>query len=202
MPPPNADDPLRTTDATPDPAPAGPAAAPPADGPGATGAETRSFAGPQATGPDLTGAAEETPEAAAGRDPPPPAVPGYEVEAVLGRGGMGVVYKARDLALKRTIVLRMVLVGGRAGPREWARFRIEAAAWPQHPNIVQVFEVGEAGGHPHCALEFVEGGSLAGRLASKPLPAREATKLVESLARAYLDLKQPDEANPFYRAAT
>ena len=105
---------------------------------------------------------------------------------MLGRGGMGVVYKARHLALKRTVALKMVLAGGHAGPRELARFRIEAEAVArlQHPNIVQIHEVGEADGHPYCALEFVEGGNLAGKLDGKPLPAREAARLVEALARA------------------
>jgi formylglycine-generating enzyme required for sulfatase activity len=113
-------------------------------------------------------------------------VPGYEIESVLGRGSMGVVYKAQDLALKRTVALKMVLAGGHAGPRELARFRIEAEAVArlQHPNIVQIHEVGEASGHPYCALEFVEGGNLASNLDGKPLQARDAAKLVESLARA------------------
>src|SRR6516164_2320298 len=80
----------------------------------------------------------------------------------------------------------MVLNGGHAGPEELARFRIEAEAVArlQHPNIVQIHEVGAAGGRPYCALEFVEGGSLAGKLKGHPLPAREAAKLVEALARA------------------
>jgi tetratricopeptide (TPR) repeat protein len=113
-------------------------------------------------------------------------VPGYEIESVLGRGGMGVVYKARHLALNRTVALKMVLAGGHAGPRERARFRIEAEAVArlQYPNIVQIHEVGEADGHPYCALEFVEGGNLAGKIGGKPMPARAAAKLVEALARA------------------
>src|SRR5437867_8400372 len=93
--------------------------------------------------------------------PPAVSVPGYEIEGVLGRGGMGVVYKARHLALKRTVALKMVLAGGHAGPEELARFRIEAEARLQHPNIVQIHEVGEADGHPYCALELVDGGNLA-----------------------------------------
>src|SRR6516225_8991817 len=80
----------------------------------------------------------------------------------------------------------MILAGEHAGPAELARFRIEAEAVARlsHPNIVQIHEVGEAGGHPYCALEFVEGGSLANKLKGQPLPAREAARLVEALARA------------------
>jgi hypothetical protein len=113
-------------------------------------------------------------------------VPGYEILGILGRGGMGVVYKARHLALKRTVALKMVLAGGHASPQELARFRLEAEAVArlQHPNIVQIHEVGEANGHPYCALEFVEGGSLASKLKGQPLLAREAARLVEALARA------------------
>jgi serine/threonine-protein kinase len=78
------------------------------------------------------------------------AVPGYEIESTLGHGGMGVVYKARHLALKRTVALKMVLAGAHAAPKELARFRLEAEAVArlQHPNIVQIHEVGEAGGLP------------------------------------------------------
>src|SRR5262245_7559662 len=120
------------------------------------------------------------------RAPGAVAVPGYEIEGVLGRGGMGVVYKARHLALKRTVALKMSLAGGHAGPQELARFRIEAEAVArlQHPNIVQVFEGGESDGHPYCALEFVEGGTLASKIGGQPLPAKDAAKLVEVLARA------------------
>src|SRR4029077_8331780 len=113
-------------------------------------------------------------------------IPGYEIESVLGHGGMGVVYKARHLALKRTVAVKMVLAGGHAGPRELARFRIEAEAVArlQHPNIVQIHEVGEADGYPYCALELVEGGNLATKLGGKPLPAKEAARLVAALAGA------------------
>jgi WD40 repeat protein/tRNA A-37 threonylcarbamoyl transferase component Bud32 len=123
---------------------------------------------------------------AARRDLPIPAVPGYDILEVLGHGGMGVVYKARHLALNRTVALKMMLTGVRPELADPVRFRTEAEAVArlQHPNIVQIHEVGEANGHPYCALEFVEGGSLAGKLASKPMPAREAAKLVEALARA------------------
>jgi len=115
-----------------------------------------------------------------------PSVPGYEILSVLGRGGMGVVYKARHLSLKRTVALKMILAGGHAGESERARFRAEAEAVArlQHPGIVQIHEVGEYAGHPFCALEFVEGGSLAQRLNGQALPARVAARLVQALAQA------------------
>src|SRR5207247_8488971 len=96
------------------------------------------------------------------------------------------VYKARPRALKRAVALKRIRGSGHAGPGELARFRIEveAAARLQHPNIVQIHEVGDAGGHPYCALEFVEGGNLASKLDGKPMPAQEAAKLVEVLALA------------------
>src|SRR5207253_2656846 len=83
-------------------------------------------------------------------EPPLPSIPGYALEGVLGRGGMGVVYKARHLALKRTVALKMIRASGLAGPRELARFQVEAQAVArlQHPNIVQIHEVGVAEGHP------------------------------------------------------
>jgi serine/threonine-protein kinase len=114
-----------------------------------------------------------------------PQVPSYEVEAVLGRGGVGVVYKARHVALKRTVALKM-LAAGHGSPADRVRFRAEAEAVArlQHPNIVQIHEVGEADGLPFLALEFVEGGSLAERLAGRPLPPRDAARLVAALAEA------------------
>jgi hypothetical protein len=114
-----------------------------------------------------------------------PQVPGYEVEAVLGQGGMGVVYRAKHLALKRTVALKM-LAAGHPHPAEQARFRAEAEAVARlaHPNIVQIHEVGEADGRPFIALEYVAGGSLAERLAGQPLPPRDAARLVAALAEA------------------
>jgi serine/threonine-protein kinase len=116
--------------------------------------------------------------------PPLPAVPGYEVEAVLGHGGMGVVYKARHLRLGRLVALKMTLAGSYAGPRERERFRreAEAVAALRHPNIVQVYDVGDADGRPYFTMEYVEGGSLAQKLAGKPQPARPAAALVATLA--------------------
>jgi hypothetical protein len=119
-------------------------------------------------------------------DSEPPAVPGFEILGELGRGGMGVVYQARQVALDRTVALKMVLNGPHTGPKELARFRAEAAviARLHHPNIVQIYDVGEAAGRPYFALEFVEGGSLAQHLHGTPQPIRSAAQMIETLARA------------------
>jgi WD40 repeat protein len=115
-----------------------------------------------------------------------PVVPGYELLAELGRGGMGVVYQARHIRLDRHVALKMILAGGHAGEAERERFRVEAQAIArlQHPNIVQVHEVGEHDGLPYFSLEFCPGGSLARKLDGTPLPPAEAATLVETLARA------------------
>jgi serine/threonine protein kinase len=115
-----------------------------------------------------------------------PAVPGYEILGELGRGGMGVVYRARQLALQRTVALKMFRTATHAGAKDLARFRAEAEvlARLQHPNIVQIYDVGEVAGRPYFALEFVPGGSLAVYLNGKPQPVRAAAQLVETLARA------------------
>jgi serine/threonine protein kinase len=116
----------------------------------------------------------------------PPQIPGHTLLAVLGRGGMGVVYKARDLQRKRLVALKMILVGGHAGPQELARFRTEAQAIArlQHPNIVQLYEMGESEGRPFFSFELVDAGSLADELDGTPWPARKAARLVRALARA------------------
>ena len=95
-----------------------------------------------------------------------PEIPGYSVGEVLGRGGMGVVYRARHLRLNRPVAVKMMLNGGFAGPPELARFQQEAEALAalQHPNIVQVYDVGESGGLPYFTMEFVDGGNLAQKL--------------------------------------
>ncbi len=114
------------------------------------------------------------------------AVPGYEVLEVLGRGGMGVVYKARQVKLGRLVALKMILAGSHAGEQERERFHIEAEAIArlQHPNIVQVHEIGEHEGKPFFSLEFCSGGSLDRKLQGTPVPPREAAHLMETLARA------------------
>ena len=115
-----------------------------------------------------------------------PEVPGYEILSVLGRGGMGVVFKARHLRLNRIVALKMISAGAYAGPEELCRFQTEAEAIAQlqHANIVQIHEFAEHDGHPYFALEFVEGGSLAERLRQQPPTAQATAALVETLARA------------------
>jgi hypothetical protein len=113
-----------------------------------------------------------------------PTVAGYEIVAELGRGGMGVVYKAWQANPRRLVALKMLSAGAGAGPEELARFRTEAQAVArlQHPHIVQIYEVSEDSGRPYFAMEFVDGGSLAARLAGKPLPVRQAAQLMQTAA--------------------
>jgi serine/threonine-protein kinase len=115
-----------------------------------------------------------------------PSVPGYELLTILGRGGMGVVYKARQKGLNRLVALKMILAGGHAGAQQIARFRAEAEAVARlrHPNIVQIHEIGEADGHPFFCLEYVDGGTLATALHGMPQPADQSAALVRVLARA------------------
>src|SRR5262249_21306455 len=112
-------------------------------------------------------------EGGAGPPPPPlplPTVPGYEVLGELGRGGMGVVYQARQQGLGRTVALKMIRAADGASAAEVLRFRreAEAVARLQHPNIVQIHEVGEHQGRPYFSLEFVEDGGLDKDLARAP----------------------------------
>ena len=122
------------------------------------------------------------------------AVPGYDLLGELGRGGMGVVYKARDQKLKRTVALKMILSGTHASDEDMQRFQIEAEAVAklQHPNIVQIFEVAEHEGRPYIALEFADGGSLDQKIAGTPQNASEAAELVETLARAMQQAHEND----------
>jgi Protein kinase domain len=113
-------------------------------------------------------------------------VPGYEIQGELGRGGMGVVYKARQIRLNRLVALKMILAGGHAGQADLARFHTEAEAIAhlQHPNIIQVHEIGEHDGKPFFSLEFCTGGSLDRKLDGTPLKPQDAAQLVQTLARA------------------
>src|SRR6516162_7958477 len=125
----------------------------------------------------------EQPSREPGLDPdqPLPSIRGYEVLDILGHGGMGVVYKAKQIKADRIIALKMILHAGHASKAVLARFRTEAEALArlQHPHIVQIHEVSESNGLPFFSLEFCPGGSLDKKLAGTPLPAREAAALVE-----------------------
>jgi eukaryotic-like serine/threonine-protein kinase len=114
------------------------------------------------------------------------AIPGYEVLGELGRGGLGIVYKARQVRLNRVVALKLILAGGPARPELLARLKREAesVARLQHPHVVQVYEAGEHQGQFFLALEHVAGGSLASRLGEEPWPAEEAAGLAETLAEA------------------
>src|SRR4051794_39816112 len=124
--------------------------------------------------PPAREAAKRPPAAAAppeGTASAPVRVPGYEVLGELGRGAMGVVYKARQVQAGRLVALKMIRAGAHAGPDELARFQreAEAIAHLQHPHIAQVYEVGEHEGLPFFSLEFCPGGSLERKLSGTPL---------------------------------
>lgn len=110
----------------------------------------------------------------------------YDIEGELGRGGMGVVYRARDRRLGRLVALKVILSGGHSGSLERQRFQIEVetAARLQHPNIAQVYEVGEDNGQPFMAMEFCPGGTLEAQIRDRPQPPRDAAATVACLADA------------------
>jgi serine/threonine protein kinase len=113
-------------------------------------------------------------------------VPGYEILGELGRGGMGVVYKARQVGLNRLVALKMVLAGAHASAEQLARFKIEAEAVAhlQHPNIVGVFEIGQHDGCPFFSLEYIDGPSLEKQIDSTPQRPQDAARMVQMLAQA------------------
>jgi hypothetical protein len=118
--------------------------------------------------------------------PTPRAFGDYELLEEVGRGGMGVVYKACQRSLNRIVAIKMVLSGRLAAPDDLQRFRTEAEAAGrlQHPNIVAVHEVGELDGQHYFSMEFIDGTSLAQRLTAGPLPSRIAARYVRQIARA------------------
>jgi formylglycine-generating enzyme required for sulfatase activity/tRNA A-37 threonylcarbamoyl transferase component Bud32 len=115
-----------------------------------------------------------------------PDVPGYEILGLLGHGGMGVVYRARQLKANRLVALKMILALEHATPEDRLRFQIEteAVARLQHPHIVQLYEAGEVRGQPFFSLEFCDGGRLSDQLTKQRPSPREAADLIETLARA------------------
>lgn len=175
---------------------------PPTPNPGAADGRTEIFAGPLArdgerrTSPLDRAALRADPQGATlpptgvgeGESDTPEdlTVPGYQILEEIGRGGMGVVYRALQIDLHRPVALKMILAGAHAGPQEMARFsrEAEAVARLQHPNIVQIYDVGEHDGRPFLALEYVSGGTLAERQQGRPLRADQAAGIIEQLARA------------------
>ncbi len=115
-----------------------------------------------------------------------PEVPGYEILGILGHGGMGVVYRARQLKANRVVALKMIRAVEHASAQDHMRFQIEteAVARLQHPNIVQLHDVGEIGGQPFFSLELCAGGALDTRLKTWQPTPRESAELIETLARA------------------
>jgi tetratricopeptide (TPR) repeat protein len=127
---------------------------------------------------------EDVPSTVVRPAPPLPSVPGYELVRELGRGGMGVVFLATQVRLRRPVALKMP--PAELAGEDWRRFRTEAeaAARLHHPHVVQVYETGEHQGQPFMVMELLEGGSLAQKLAQAPLAPRPAAELLEVLARA------------------
>lgn len=125
-------------------------------------------------------------ESSANRSPTQVSVPGYEIEGLLGRGGMGVVLKARQIAADRLVALKLMLNLDRADQEAIERFRVEAqaSAQLQHPNIVQLYEVGESDGAPYFTLEYVTGGTLSDKIREQLLTPQEAAECITTLARA------------------
>jgi eukaryotic-like serine/threonine-protein kinase len=115
-----------------------------------------------------------------------PTIPGYDIVGELGRGGMGIVYKAWHVATKQFVALKMITPGSQTNQSLLRRFKTEAEAVARlsHPNIVKVFEVGEYEGWPYFSIEFCAGGSLAKKLSGVPMLPSTAAELLQKLAQA------------------
>ncbi len=116
-----------------------------------------------------------------------PAVPGYEVLEEIGHGGMGVVYRARQIGLNREVALKVLLGGAFASATQRERSMVEAesVALLDHPHVVRVFDFGHVAGHPYLAMELLSGGTLAERIKTRgPMPGDEAAEMVARLAAA------------------
>jgi serine/threonine protein kinase len=126
--------------------------------------------------------ADETPSSAAFW----PQIDGYEIRQVLGRGGMGIVYRARQLELGRDVALKMIATGELSAPADVRRLLNDAstAAQLRHDHIVPLFSVGQHRGHPYYVMELIEGGSLAQRMGDVVSEPREAARLLADVARA------------------
>jgi WD40 repeat protein/serine/threonine protein kinase len=135
-----------------------------------------------------TRTSEQTPVPADAQTGPQPwpVIAGYEILAELGRGGMGVVYKARQTGLNRIVAIKMIGTGPATNANMLARFRSEAEviARLQQPNIVQVYDIGTCPAGPYFAMEYAEGGNLADRWAGLPQPTRAVARDVGALALA------------------
>lgn len=154
----------------------------------ATVATASAAAGSATVHRETNGAASPYDTVATQQRPPTEAsqVPGYEIVRELGRGGMGVVYLARQLRASRLVALKMVLAGAHARPEELHRFRreIEAVAAVEHANLVPVYDVGEYQGRPYYAMPYIAGGTLAAYIGTQPQPPRTAARIVAALAQA------------------
>lgn len=149
-------------------------------------AEAARQVAPSATLPPEAGAAPLLPAEGEELGPVPVSLGDYELLEELGRGGMGVVYRAFQKSLGREVAVKMMLRGASASPTDRQRFAAEAqaAARLSHPGIVPVYEVAEAEGCPYFSMQYVRGVTLAQRLAEGPLPSREAARILAEVARA------------------
>ena len=115
-----------------------------------------------------------------------PQISGYEMQRVLGRGGVAIVYLAQHVRLGRSVAVKMLLAGHHAKQRELDRFSREARTLAElhHPNIVQIFDVADYNGCPYFTMEYLNGGSLSDRVKERPMPAKDAASMIATFAEA------------------